>query len=171
MPRDNALLTTADFVLSEIAFDDPRAEAIRAAMNAEMNRRYAGSFDGFTPDQVARAEASMVLLPEEAIVSMLAVAPDGSAAAHAMLREHRGEWEVKRVVTDPAYRGFGLAARVMRALHEYARDRGVSRLVLQCGDRQPDAVALYTKLGYTPIAPYEPYLSDMPNSLCFEIRL
>ncbi|MEB4614615.1 GNAT family N-acetyltransferase, partial [Leucobacter sp. M11] len=171
MQNDDPALTADDFRITEIPFDDARAEGIRAAMNREMSLRYAGSFDDFTPEQVARANASMVLRAEEAIVSVLALAPDGSAAAHAMLREHRGDWEVKRVVTAPEYRGFGLAARVMTALHEYARERGVPRLVLQCGNRQPEAVALYTKLGYTPIDTYEPYRSDMPNSLCFEIIL
>lgn len=36
---------------------------------------------------------------------------------------------------------------------------------------QPEAVALYSKLGYTPISLFEPYATAIPFSLCFEKRL
>lgn len=160
-------LSAADFTIVEVPYDDPRGDAIRTAMNEEMYARYDGAFDGFTEEAMARASASMDIDPAEVIVSFMAFAPDGSAAAHAMLRDHDGEWEVKRVVTTPAYRGTGIGSRIMGAVHDYAREHGAARVVLQTGDRQPDAVALYVKLGYHEIPVYEPYKSDMPNSLCY----
>ncbi|WP_255359407.1 hypothetical protein [Frondihabitans sp. PAMC 28766] len=43
--------------------------------------------------------------------------------------------------------------------------------MLQTGDRQPDAVRLYERFGYTPIPVYEPYVEAIPFSLCYEKRL
>lgn len=52
-----------------------------------------------------------------------------------------------------------------------ARSKGASRLILQSGDRQPEAARLYTGLGFTPIPVYAPYAELMPQSLCFELIL
>lgn len=163
----NVPLGPADFDVFEVPFDDPRGEAIRDAMHTEMSERYASSFDALTPDEVVRAEASLSIDPAAVIATFIAVAPDGAPAAHVMLREHFGEWEVKRVITAQKYRGTGVGSRVMQAAHEFALTRGAARMVLQCGDRQPEAVAFCLKLGYVEIPVYEPYLSDLPGSICF----
>jgi len=54
--------------------------------------------------------------------------------------------EVKRVYVEPGARGSGLSRALMAELERVAFDAGVGRLILQTGDRQPDAVALYEKL-------------------------
>jgi GNAT superfamily N-acetyltransferase len=56
----------------------------------------------------------------------------------------------------------------MNHLEQLATAGGARRLILQTGDRQPDAVALYERVGYTPIPIYEPYIETIPNSFCFE---
>jgi hypothetical protein len=33
---------------------------------------------------------------------------------------------------------------------------------------QPEVVARFARLGYTPIPLYEPYVETMPTSMCFE---
>lgn len=157
----------ADFDVVQVAYSDPRAEAIRDAMTEEMSARYLGTFDHLTPAQLERADASLSIDPADVIATFMAFAPDGTPAAHVMLRDHDGEWEVKRVITAPEYRGTGVGSRVMREAHDYARAHGAKSLVLQCGNRQPDAVALYTKLGYREIPVFEPYKSGLPNSICF----
>ena len=163
----NLPLNAADFEVREVPFDDPRGEAIRGAMNAEMSERYADSFDELTPEQVVLAEVALSVDPSAVITTIMAFAPDGTPAAHVLLRDHHGEWEVKRVITAQAYRGTGVGSRVMRAAHEYAAARGAERMVLQCGDRQPEAVGMYTKLGYLEIPVYEPYKGGRPRSRCF----
>ena len=59
----------------------------------------------------------------------------------------------------------------MLELERIARSADVRRLILQTGDRQPEAVGLYEALGYTPIPIYDPYAETMPFSLCFEKTL
>ncbi len=46
-------------------------------------------------------------------------------------------------------RGRGLARRILAALEADARAAGRTRMVLETGDRQPEAIALYTSSGYT----------------------
>lgn len=74
--------------------------------------------------------------------------------------------EVKRVYVLPSHRGRGLSRLVMRELHDRAYARGFRSLQLETGTAQPEALALYTSLGYTPIEPYG-YYKDSPRTRCF----
>jgi GNAT superfamily N-acetyltransferase len=55
----------------------------------------------------------------------------------------------------------------MGYLEDFAKANDIHRLILQTGDRQPDAVALYGSLGYRPIPIYQPYTHAIPFSMCF----
>jgi GNAT superfamily N-acetyltransferase len=59
--------------------------------------------------------------------------------------------EIKRMFVLPEYRGIGLATAVLRTLEDLARTAGRRRMVLETGDRQPEAISLYKKCGYTAI--------------------
>jgi GNAT superfamily N-acetyltransferase len=59
-----------------------------------------------------------------------------------------GDAELKRMYVVPDVRGRGLARRVLAALEEDARAAGRSRMVLETGDQQPEAIALYLSSGY-----------------------
>jgi GNAT superfamily N-acetyltransferase len=56
--------------------------------------------------------------------------------------------EVRRLWVDPAWRGRGVARALMAALEDTAGALGFSELELGTGDRQPEAVALYTSTGW-----------------------
>jgi GNAT superfamily N-acetyltransferase len=55
--------------------------------------------------------------------------------------------EVKRLWTDPARRGRGVARTVMAELESVAADLGYTALWLATGTRQPEAVAFYATTG------------------------
>ncbi|HDZ14837.1 hypothetical protein LCGC14_1602550 [marine sediment metagenome] len=78
--------------------------------------------------------------------------------------------EVKRMYVLPAFRGKGTAARILRHLEEWAVELGYVYAVLETGKRQPEAIALYTKNKYVPIANYGQY-SGIENSVCFRKTL
>jgi len=59
--------------------------------------------------------------------------------------------EIKRIWTDDAFRRQGLAERVVAELEERAATAGYTRAYLTTGFRQPEATALYIKLGYRPL--------------------
>jgi ribosomal protein S18 acetylase RimI-like enzyme len=67
--------------------------------------------------------------------------------------------------THPRYRRRGLAARVLKALEDAAREAGYTRLILETGPRQPEAEALYAGRGYTRIDFYGHYLEARAFSL------
>jgi putative acetyltransferase len=78
-----------------------------------------------------------------------------------------GVMEVKRMYTLPAYRGKGIAAKVLGALESWAAELGCEKCVLETGKRQPEAIALYEKSGYQIIQNYGQYIG-VENSVCFE---
>lgn len=78
--------------------------------------------------------------------------------------------EIKRMYVRPSARGRGFGRQILAALESTARESGVTRLILETGDRQPEAVSLYRTTGFTPIPPYGEF-KDNPFSRCFEKRL
>lgn len=158
-------MTTSTYSLESVAYDDPRAAALRAAMDAEMSARYASV--AMTPE----VAAALAVDPATIRHTVLAVDHDGTPIGHAVLRDHHGEWEVKRVVVAAGQRGRGVGRAVMTEVERVARAAGASRVILQTGDRQPEAEALYLALGWTRIPVYAPWDVALPDSRCFEKRL
>jgi GNAT superfamily N-acetyltransferase len=76
------------------------------------------------------------------------------------------EAEVKRMFVDPSARGTGVSTALLARLEQYGRERGYTRLLLETGDQQPDAIRFYTREGYERI-PNFGYYVDSPISLCF----
>lgn len=62
---------------------------------------------------------------------------------------------VKKMYVPPEYRNQGIARALMAALTDYARGRGVTRLVLDTArERLQAAYALYRSLGFRECQPY-----------------
>lgn len=78
--------------------------------------------------------------------------------------------EVKRMYVQEAARKNGIASQVLSELEHWTNELGYARCVLETGKRQPEAIALYTKNGYTITPNYGQYIG-IENSLCFEKRL
>lgn len=156
-------------IIESVAWDDPRAVALRASMDEEMNERYASAWEDWDPEAMRRAHTAFVVDPADISATLLAIV-DGEPVGHAALRRLDGEWELKRVVTLASHRGQGISKALIAAIEDAARSEGASRLILQTGDRQPDAVRLYEWLGYQPIPIYSPY-EVIPMSLCYAREL
>jgi GNAT superfamily N-acetyltransferase len=156
-------MTNENYSLIEVDWNDARATALRDAMDVEIQPRYAGR----ATDPGATAQA-LAVNPEDIALTVLAVGPGNRPVGHAALRRLGSELEVKRVVVLPDARGHGLARKLMAYLEDFATATGARRLILQTGDRQPDAVALYQSIGYRPIPIYPPYTDAIPFSMCFE---
>jgi putative acetyltransferase len=78
--------------------------------------------------------------------------------------------EVKRMYTLSECRGKGVATMVLRELENWASELSYETCVLETGKRQPEAIELYKRNGYTPIPNYGQY-AGVENSLCFEKKL
>ncbi len=65
--------------------------------------------------------------------------------------------EIKRMYVDPAYRGEHLGQRLLAAVEEAARARGVRLALLETGHTQHEAVRLYERAGYALRGPFGGY--------------
>jgi len=78
--------------------------------------------------------------------------------------------EIKRMYTFPDSRGRGIATRILNELEIWAAELSCDKCVLETGKNQPEALALYSKLGYKRIPNYGQYAA-VDNSVCFEKEL
>lgn len=74
--------------------------------------------------------------------------------------------EIKRMYVAPDSRGRGIGRAVLDRLEAEARALGVTRLVLETGTRQVEAIALYRRAGFTEIPAYGEYVLSPGTSLC-----
>ena len=74
--------------------------------------------------------------------------------------------EVKRMYVAPEARRRGVSRAVLRELEGRARVIGYTRLVLETGTMQPEAIALYESEGYARIAGYG-YYGDATHVRCY----
>jgi GNAT superfamily N-acetyltransferase len=67
-----------------------------------------------------------------------------------------GVAEVKKLHLVPAVRGVGAGRALLSRLEDDARAAGAVRVILETGARNTDALALFARAGYRPIASYVP---------------
>ena len=164
---------------------DPRAVALREAMDAETSAMYAEFASGQSAEVTAAIADALTVDPAEIVTTIIAV--DGEEpVGHSALRpvhldrlddraslddrvalDDRAVLEVKKVFVAESVRGRGVARLLMGELETIARGRGAASLVLQTGPLQVPAITLYEDLGYVAIPPYGKY-DAIPGALCFE---
>jgi putative acetyltransferase len=75
--------------------------------------------------------------------------------------------EIKRMYTLPEFRGKGIATKVLIELEKWVNELGYEKCILETGEKQPEAIALYKKNGYKLIPNFGQY-AEVENSVCFE---
>jgi GNAT superfamily N-acetyltransferase len=154
--------------LTRVGWTDPRAEALRADMDVEMTSLYSSRTQAQGSETGDLITAVLAVDATDIITSVLAVDENGVAIGHAGLRLlANGKAEVRKVVVDPSARGRGVSKLLMAEIEVVARENELLDLVLQTGNLQVAAVALYEKLGYQAIALYGGY-EVIPGALCYE---
>lgn len=156
------------FRIENVDVDDPRAVALRAVLDADLDERYRDADADDTPEIAAKRGEALAVHPEQVVATLLALDADGTALGHVILRRLGEEWEIKRVIVVSAGRRRGTGTALTAAAVDLARRGGAPRVILQSGRMQPESLRMYAAAGFTPIPVYEPYLDTMPRSLCFE---
>lgn len=75
--------------------------------------------------------------------------------------------EIKRMYVRPALRGQRIAQQILSELEAWADELKVSGFVLETGKRQPEAIRLYQRCGYTIMPNYGQY-AGVENSVCMQ---
>lgn len=73
--------------------------------------------------------------------------------------------EIKRMFVLPGYRGHGIGLTILKELELWALELNYPECILETGKKQPEAISLYQKSGYTIINNYGQY-KDVENSVC-----
>lgn len=149
--------TTASWTIEARDWEDPQGIALRASQRAELDERY--GCDDHEPGPLPSAE--------DVAVFLMAFGPDGAAIGCGALRELDAESaEIKRMYVVPGSRGSGVAAALLSALEDAARDRGWTTVKLETGDEQPEAIRFYEREGYHRIPRFGHY-ADWEISVCY----
>ena len=151
------VLSVPEIKIKPASFGDPAVQALLLEVLDELSERYGGSGDD-TP-----IEDDDFTPPAGAFF----VADDGSRLVGcAGWRRHGDDAELKRMYTAKSVRGRGLGRRLLAAIEESARAAGCRRLILETGDKQPEAIALYRSAGYLRIDDFG-YYKGYPDVLSF----
>ncbi|MFD5509875.1 GNAT family N-acetyltransferase [Streptomyces sp. NPDC127051] len=134
--------------LRALPYDHPDALKLNDQVQLEYQARYGGEGD------VTPLDPAMFAPPNG--LYLLAYGPTGAPIASGGWRSQEendegysdGDAELKRMYVVPEARGLGLARRILAELEADARTAGRTRMVLETGDQQPEAIALYFSSGY-----------------------
>jgi GNAT superfamily N-acetyltransferase len=145
------------FSLEKTPFGDPLAQALCEEVQDEYRRRYKGDGDQTPIDHGEFTPPNGAFL--------VAFNGEGEPVGCGGWRAHGDEdAEMKRVYVRPTARRQGLARLIVAELEASAAASGRKRLVLETGNEQPEAIALYEELGYRPVEPFG-YYACTPGSL------
>jgi len=159
-------MTEAASEFVEVDAASPAAQAAMTAYFAELSARFPAGFDptGYlAPEDYNPPRGRFFLAVSNGSVMAcggLQWIDDPTAG------EKRAE--IKRMWVDPAWRGRGLAGRLLRFLEQTAVESGRRTIRLDTNPVLLEAIAMYRKAGYTDIERY----NDNPYAgLWFEKRL
>jgi GNAT superfamily N-acetyltransferase len=63
--------------------------------------------------------------------------------------DYNGTWMVEAVFTDPAYRGKGLALKIIQQVLAVGSKAGISRALISCAVGNNAALSVYQRMGFT----------------------
>jgi GNAT superfamily N-acetyltransferase len=145
-------------------FGAPMAQKMVAAAQYELTQRY-GSGDE-NPIEAVQFDPPEGLF----LVALIDGEPVGCGGWRSLSHFAEGisedVAELKRMYVSPHARNAGVATALLAALEASARESGMRRMILETGTAQPEAIALYQKLGYQRIANYGHY-KDEPDCMSF----
>ncbi len=135
-----------------VRLTDPAVTALLNGLWTEYATRY-GAADA--RGVMADATATQFDPPDGAFVVLV---EDGrTVAGGGFRRVDAFSGEIKRMWTSPTHRRRGHATTVLHALERLAQQQGFSRMLLETGPAQPEAIELYAAARYARIDVYGDY--------------
>lgn len=153
----NSVVGVSDLDLRDEPYDGPVAQQLIAAVQQEYVVRYGGpDTTPVEPAEFARPEGRFVV----GYLDTDAVAMGG------VRRIDSDSVEIKRMYVVPEFRGRGLSRVVLAHLESLARDLGATRVLLETGQKQPEAMRLYETSGYERVDGFGHYRCE-PDSISY----
>jgi len=149
---------TVDEVLSSAS----GAQSVLFAAVDELERRYGSSDETFhfVNTELLPPTGFFLLARDDGhLLGGVGVRAIGEASTHL--------GEVKRLWVRPDARRTGVAELLMREVVNVARTKGFTQLYLETGPAQPEAVALYHKLQWTPVEEFPEGAFTHPSAFRF----
>lgn len=144
--------------LQEVRYDDPVVQQLTREVQAEYGRRYGGDGNSSPMDParfVAPHGTFLLATIEDQPVGMGGWRRGGPAD---------GDAEIKRMYVREDRRRTGVARVILDELERTATEAGVRRLVLETGNAQPEAIAMYRAAGFVDIPAFGHY-ADSPAAV------
>jgi putative acetyltransferase len=133
-----------------------------AALDAYLWRQYPPEEFGREVDHILDVES----LLQPSITFVGAWSGEQALGCGAVRRASDGQGafgEVKRMWVEPAVRGQRVGERILEQLQAVMQAEGVTRLFLETGNRQPEALRLYERCGWKRCAAYAGYQAHPCN--------
>lgn len=146
---------TLTYDLRAAAYDSADAQLLTAEVKAEYVRRYGGEGDTAPVDPNEFDGDRGVFL-----MAYVAGAPAGMGGWRRGGPGGETDGEIKRMYVRPAYARRGLARAILAALERSAAEAGLTRLVLETGLAQPEAITLYRSAGYVDVPAFGFYAAE-----------
>lgn len=133
----------------------PEAAALLAALDRDLGSSYSAEQQhGLRPHALFQPNIHFFL-----------ARVDGTALGCGGVALYDGFAEVKRMFTDQAARGRGVAKAILTHLETVARDAGMARLRLETGVHQHDAIAFYERMGFRECGAFGDYAAMAPSMI------
>ena len=150
-----------DITLKRTDSSDPDFRSLVVLLDNELNQRY-GDLMQSTYDRYNHITD---------IDTVLVAYRGGVAAGCACFKKYDDtSAEIKRMFVKKTDRGRGIAYQILTGLEHWAKELGFAIALLETGDKQDEAIALYQKSGYV-IAPNYGQYSGMATSICMRKEL
>ncbi|MEO6605513.1 MAG: GNAT family N-acetyltransferase [Aeromicrobium sp.] len=141
--------------LRVVGYDCADSQVLTAEVLLEYVQRYGGDGD-INPIDPAE------FLPPEGLFLMAYV--DGVPAAMGGWRRHGNDVEIRRMYVRPQFQRLGLARALLERIESTAAEAGFTRMILETGTAQPEAIELYRSAGYVDIPAFGFY-ADYDDSV------
>jgi len=129
--------------------DDPRFRALTARLDDELSAIYGEVQKSYHGYNQFSCDTVIVL--------------DGACGCFKRFDDATAE--LKRMYVVPEQRRHGLASQVVAACEAWAKELGFQAMILETGNLQHAAIALYQRRGYAITEPFGVY-AHMPASVC-----
>jgi GNAT superfamily N-acetyltransferase len=134
------------------------ANSLIQSLNAELSQRYpedGANHFRLDPEEVTEGRGAFYVAYRDG-------QPVGCGAVRLLDPDTA---EIKRMYVAPEARGLGIGRSLLDSLESDAGRLGARRLVLETGERQGEALALYARAGFSRIPAFGEYVGS-PLSVC-----